>query len=58
MPKIIKPLVEQKIKNIKPRDKNFKLYDGEGLCLVIYNYWFKKLSAPKYNIPIKTNHLI
>ncbi len=38
MPKIIKPLVEQKIKNIKPRDKNFKLYDGEGLCLVIYNY--------------------
>lgn len=35
MPKRIVPLSDIQIKNAKPKDKNYKLYDGGGLILVV-----------------------
>ena len=35
MPKLVKPLTEAKIRNAKPRDKSYKLHDGNGLTLLI-----------------------
>ncbi|MDR0666878.1 MAG: integrase arm-type DNA-binding domain-containing protein [Campylobacteraceae bacterium] len=43
MPKLVTPLSELKVKNAKPKDKIYKLFDGNGLCLVInvtgVKYW-------------------
>ena len=36
MPKIIKPLSESQIKNAKSQEKQYRLYDGEGMYLIIY----------------------
>ena len=36
MPKIIKPLTETEIRNAKPKEKEYRLYDGEGLYIIIY----------------------
>ncbi len=35
MPKIVKPLSDQEIKKAKPKDKQYKLFDGIGLNLTI-----------------------
>jgi len=35
MPKRIKPLSEVKVRTIKPKEKDFKLFDGGGLFLLI-----------------------
>ena len=51
MPKIVKPLSDQEIKKAKPKDKQYKLFDGNGLNLTIFpngikrwvfNYTFNK----------------
>jgi hypothetical protein len=35
MPKVIKRLAEMQVRNATPQEKNYKLYDGDGLCLLI-----------------------
>ncbi|MDR2436647.1 MAG: integrase arm-type DNA-binding domain-containing protein [Endomicrobium sp.] len=35
MPKIIKPLTDTKIRKAKPRDKDYRLFDGNGLYLLV-----------------------
>ena len=35
MPKIVKRLTDKGVENAKPKKKDYKLYDGEGLCLLI-----------------------
>lgn len=35
MPKIVSPLTDTQIKNAKPKDKPFKLFDGGGLYLEV-----------------------
>lgn len=35
MPRIIKPLTAAQVKNAKPKDKPYKLYDGGGLFLLV-----------------------
>jgi len=35
MPKRITPLSETKVRNVKPRENNFKLFDGGGLFLLV-----------------------
>ncbi|MEN6421707.1 MAG: integrase arm-type DNA-binding domain-containing protein [Smithella sp.] len=35
MPKIIKPLTEVKVRTAKPKEKSYKLFDGDGLYLFI-----------------------
>ena len=35
MPKIIEPLTDTKIRNAKPKDKDYQLRDGEGLYILI-----------------------
>lgn len=35
MPRIIKPLTAVQVKNAKPQDKPYKLYDGRGLFLLV-----------------------
>jgi integrase len=35
MPKIVKRLTDKEIENAKPRNKNYRLYDGDGLQLLI-----------------------
>lgn len=37
MPRIIKPLTAAQVKNAKPKDKPYKLYDGGGLLLLEKN---------------------
>lgn len=43
MSRVIKPLTETQIKNAKPKDKDYKLFDGGGLYLLItpkgYKWW-------------------
>ncbi|MDR1460466.1 MAG: Arm DNA-binding domain-containing protein [Campylobacteraceae bacterium] len=42
MPKIAKPLTDTQIKNAKTKNKNYKLFDGGGMFLLI------KISGKKY----------
>jgi len=35
MPKIIAPLTDAHIKNVKPRDKLYKMFDGDGLYIEV-----------------------
>ena len=51
MPKIVKPLSDQEVKKAKPKDKLYKLFDGNGLNITIFpngikrwvfNYTFNK----------------
>jgi hypothetical protein len=35
MPKRIPPLTELKVRNVKPKDREYKLFDGYGLQLVV-----------------------
>jgi integrase len=35
MPKVVKRLAEMQVRNAKPAEKNYKLYDGDGLCLLV-----------------------
>lgn len=35
MPKIVKRLTDKEISNAKPKGKDYRLYDGEGLCLLV-----------------------
>ena len=36
MPRIVKPLSDATIKKNKPKEKMYKIYDGDGLCLKIF----------------------
>jgi len=44
MPKLVRPLSEAKIKTAKPKDKQYKLFDGDGLFLTIYPNNIKRWS--------------
>ncbi len=50
MPKKIPPLTEKKIKSAKPKDRAYKLFDGEGLYLYILptgtKSWRMKYTSP------------
>ena len=35
MPKVVKPLSDAEIKKAKIKEKDYYLYDGEGLCLLV-----------------------
>ena len=35
MPKRIKPLTDTKVRTVKPREREFKLFDGGGLFLLV-----------------------
>jgi len=35
MARLVKPLTDTKIKNAKPKDKDYKLFDGSGLFIII-----------------------
>jgi integrase len=36
MPKLVRPLSELEIKKAKPKDKQYRLFDGEGMSLLIF----------------------
>ncbi len=36
MPKLVRPLSEIEVKKAKPKDKQYKLFDGEGMSLLIF----------------------
>lgn len=50
MPKIVKRLSEKAIDNAKPKDKDYKLYDGDGLCLLV-----RKSGAKVWQYPYTYN---
>ena len=35
MPKVVKPLTDKEIKSSKPKEKEYKLSDGQSLYLVV-----------------------
>ncbi|MCV6606618.1 MAG: integrase arm-type DNA-binding domain-containing protein [Campylobacterales bacterium] len=51
MPRIVAPLTEIKINKSKPREKDYKLFDGEGLFLLVRSNG-SKLWRLKYNAPL------
>jgi len=50
MPKIVKPLTDIQVKNAKPKDKSYSLFDGEGLFLEVTTLgaklWRMKFTQP------------
>jgi len=50
MPKIVKPLTDVQVKNAKPKDKPYVLFDGKGLCLEVTKHgtklWRFKFRTP------------
>ena len=45
MPKLVTPLTDVQVKNAKPRDKAYKLFDGGGLYLEVMPTGSKLLIA-------------
>ena len=50
MPKSIAPLSEALIRTAKRKDKDYKLYDGAGLALLIYAYELITKKAPSERV--------
>lgn len=51
MPKIVKPLSATEINNAKPKNKDYRLTDGDGLALLVYKTG-KKRWVFSYTSPI------
>ena len=43
MPKVVKPLTDKEIKSSKPKEKEYKLSDGQSLYLIV-----KKTNGTKF----------
>lgn len=56
MPKLVRPLSEVEIKKAKPKEKQYKLFDGEGLFLLIFPNGLKRWRL-NYSFNKKTNTL-
>ena len=42
VPKLVRPLSELEIKKAKPKDKQYKLFDGDGLFLLVFPNGLKR----------------
>ena len=60
MPKRVKPLTDTKVRTAKPQHKEYKLFDGEGLFLLItptggklwnFKYRFDKKEKLTWQLP-------
>ena len=56
MPKLVRPLSEVEIKKAKPKEKQYKLFDGDGLFLLVFPNGIKRWRL-NYSFNKKTNTL-
>lgn len=56
MPKLVRPLSEMEIKKAKPKEKQYKLFDGDGLFLLVFPNGLKRWRL-NYSFNKKTNTL-